>query len=249
MLGQEEVEQAVSSQVAIRVRGLTKSFGRTSVLRGLDLEVRQGETLAIFGANGSGKTTLIKILATLTKPDAGDFWIGGFKAPPDAEGIRRSIGVVGHNTLLYDDLTAYENLKFYGRMFGLADVEDAIHSVVKRLGLTSRLHQRVRTLSHGLKKRFSLARALLHDPPILLMDEPETGLDQEALERLEETLSSGAAQRPTVLMTTHSLLWGLSIADSVAILSRGRISYQESGGTLDPAGFRSTYLDHTGDRL
>jgi len=243
------IGQDASSDAAIRVRGLRKSFGRTAVLRKLDLDVLQGEFIAIYGPNGSGKTTFVKILATLARADAGDIYVAGYRLPSDAQKVRGAIGVVTHSPLLYDDLTAYENLKFYGQMFGLADIDQSVHEVVERLGLTDRLHQKVGTLSHGLRKRFSIARALLHNPSILLMDEPESGLDQAALERLEEVLRFPAGPRTTLLMTTHSVEWGLSMTDRVAILSRGQIAFSEPSADLDVNGFRRTYQEKTGDRL
>ena len=236
---------APPSGPAIEVKGLSKAFGRTPVLRDLDLGVRWGEVLTVLGPNGSGKTTLVKVLATLTRPDAGEVRVAGADVARAGQGVRRILGVVTHDTLLYDNLTAHENLRFYGRMFGLDAVEERITAVAERMCVSSRLHQRVSSLSHGMKKRISIARALLHDPMILLMDEPESGLDQEALALLEEVVGDAAARSRTVLMTTHNLERGLALGHRIAILSGGRIAYQESLASVDASALRDIYFRYT----
>lgn len=231
---------------AIEIKGLTKSFGRTPVLRNLDLRIQWGEVLTVLGPNGSGKTTLIKILATLTKPDSGDIHVAGLDTARSGQSVRRLIGVVTHDPLMYDDLTAYENLRFTARMFGLDRHGERIEAVAERMGVAARLHQRVGTLSHGLKKRFSIAKALLPDPYILLMDEPESGLDQEALAILEDIVSNGFGRAHTVLMTTHNLERGLALGHRTAILAGGRIVYE---GTLEVDGastVRDAYFEYVG---
>ncbi len=239
-------DRPASEGLAIEVKGLSKAFGRTQVLRGLDLEVPWGQVLAVLGPNGSGKTTLIKVLATLTRPDAGAVRVGGMDVRRWGERVRRLIGVVTHDTLLYDDLTAYENLKFYCRMFGLDRVDERIASATERMGMSARLHQRVGTLSHGMRKRFSIARALLHDPLVLLMDEPESGLDQEALALLEAVIADRTSPRRAVLLTTHNLERGLALGDRVAILARGRVAHEESLSGAGSAAIRETYRRYTG---
>ncbi len=214
-------------QPAIEIAGLTKGFGRTAVLRGLSLRVDWGEVLTVLGPNGSGKTTLIKILATLARPDEGAVRVAGADLSRTGKYARSITGVVTHEPLMYGEMTGYENLKFVARMFALDDVDDRIASVANRLGITSRLDQRASTLSHGLQKRFSIARALLHDPPVLLMDEPDSGLDQEALSMLDDVVEAKKKSSGAVIMTTHNLERGLVVGDSLAILSSGRIVYHE----------------------
>ena len=227
-----------SSTEAISIRGAAKSYGAVPVLHNLDLEVGWGERLVLFGVNGSGKTTLVKLLATLARPDSGRIEIAGLDVRRQGVQARRNMGVVTHQPLLYDDLTAYENLRFYGRMFGVADLEQRISRVAGQTGIAHRLQARTRTLSHGMQKRLSMARALLHSPPILIMDEPETGLDQEALEMLEGVVQHEAK---AVLMTTHNLDRGLSLASRVAILAKGRIAYQAPREGLDADEFRRIF--------
>lgn len=230
----------------VEAKGLTKSFGRHKVLLGVDLKIWKGDFLILFGPNGAGKTTLIKILATLSKPSSGEVCIAGLDLRKDAVEVRRRIGVVSHETLLYNDLTAYENLKFYGKMYGVPRLEQRILEVVQQVGLESRLHDRVGTLSHGMQKRLSIARAVLHDPPLLLLDEPETGLDQQATAMLTETLNTLIGGGRTVIMTTHNLERGLKMGNCIAILSRGKIVYHEAKPLLDIASFAETYYRYTG---
>ena len=233
---------AIPTGPAIEVRGVNKAYGRSIALNDLDLSVPWGRALTIFGPNGSGKTTLIKVLATLSKPDSGTVSIAGLDPRRDGSYARRLIGVLTHDPLLYDDLTARENLRFAARMFGLDDTDERIRDLSVQLDITARLDQRVGTLSHGWKKRFSLARALLHDPPILLMDEPESGLDEQALAGLGEVLREQSVMRRTVVLTTHNFERGLEFGDEVAILAKGRIAYRESAADVPDANFlRNTY--------
>lgn len=233
---------AIPSGPAIDVQGVTKAYGRSIALNKLDLRVQWGEVLTIFGPNGSGKTTLIRVLATLSKPDTGMIGIAGLDPRRDGSHARRLIGVLTHDPLLYDDLTARENLRFAARMFGIEDPGERIEAVADKLEVASRLDQRVGTLSHGWKKRFSLARALLHDPPILLMDEPESGLDEQALTGLGGLLKEESESRRTVVLTTHNFERGLEFSDEVAILSKGRMVYRESTSkVVDADVLRETY--------
>ena len=230
-----------SSPWAIEVRGLTKSFGDHHALRGIDLRVSQGEHLVIFGPNGAGKTTLVKILSTLAKPSSGSVWLDGIDIRDEAAEIRRKISLVGHQTFLYDDLTIYENLKFYGKMYDIADLEKRIREVISWVQLESRLHDRVGTLSRGLQQRASIARAVLHNPSILFLDEPEVGLDPHASTVIRDVLGSINSGSRTVVMTTHNLERGLELSDSVIILDRGKIVYQASKYEADVANFREIY--------
>ena len=233
---------AIPTGPAIEVHGVSKAYGRSIALNNLDLSVPWGKALTIFGPNGSGKTTLIKILATLSKPDAGTIRIAGLDARRDGPYARRLIGVMTHDPLLYDDLTARENLLFAARMFGLEDTNERIETLSNQLDIAPRLDQRVGTLSHGWKKRFSLARALLHDPPVLLMDEPESGLDEPALTGLGEVLREESVLRRTVVLTTHNFERGLEFGDEVAILAKGRLVYRESSVNVPDADtLRTTY--------
>ena len=235
---------------AIQIEGLSKAFGRSQVLRGLELSVPWGERLTILGPNGSGKTTLIKVLATLTRPDRGTVRVGGLDVTRRGQLVRRMVGVVTHSPLLYDQLTGHENLTFFGRMFGLDRLSERIASAAEQMGMTARLHQRVSTLSHGLRKRLTIARALLHEPRLLLMDEPESGLDQEALAMLDAVIGDPAHPTLTVLMTTHNLERGLAVGQRLAILARGEIAHLEDvDSSTGTDALRDLYRRHTGAAL
>lgn len=232
-----------NADYAVRLRGVVKSFGRTRVLRGIDLDVPWGQTLSLVGANGSGKTTLLKILATLSKPDSGQILVGGLRPDKTGGALRKQIGVVTHDPLLYDDLTGRENLRFYCRMFGVSDADERVDSVTEMVGMTSRLDHRIGSLSHGMKKRFSIARALLHDPQILVMDEPESGLDHEAVSLLDKIISERSDPRRAIIMTTHDLDRAVRLGDSLAVLSDGRVSYS---GNAKSESAREAYLGQSG---
>ena len=237
---------STEEQFAVQIRGVTKSFGRTPVLRSIDLDVPQGTVLSLLGPNGSGKTTLIRVLSTLTKPDAGEVRIGGAGNGRQSARLRRLIGVVGHDPLLYDDLTARENLRFVCRMFDLDRIDERVHSVSDRMGMAPGLDRKIGAMSHGMKKRFSIARALLHDPQVLLLDEPETGLDQEALSLLDSVIASRSESGRTVIMTTHNLERAVALGDRMAILASGRVAYDETIDDTDPEASRRAYIQHVG---
>jgi ABC-type multidrug transport system ATPase subunit len=235
--------------MAIEVEGLSKAYGRNAALRKVDLAVRWGEVLTVLGPNGSGKTTLVKVLATLTRPDEGRARIAGLDLNRLGGVTRRMVGVVTHDPLLYQELTGYENLKFVGRMFGLDRIDERIKTLAEALGLTAKLEHRVATLSHGMRKRLTIARALLHDPLVLLMDEPETGLDQEAVAMLDAVIRDRSRAAQAILMTTHNLDRGIALGDRVAILAKGRLVHEEpiiSSSASDV--LRNAYYRHTGDR-
>lgn len=207
------------------------------MLLDLDLTVGWGEFMALFGANGSGKTTLLRILSTQVRPDAGAVSVAGYDRRRAAGAIRQRLGVVGHRHFLYEDLTCRENLHFYGRLYGVKDLQGQIQGALRRVGLADHADQRVRILSHGMQKRLSIARAILHQPPVLLLDEPEAGLDPESVSMLDQLLAEWTAAGRAVLMTTHNVEMGLTWADRVGVLAAGRIDFQEYKGQLDIPGF------------
>ena len=230
---------------AIEVKGLTKSFNNYKALRDVNLEVNHGESLVVLGPNGAGKTTLIKVLATIMKPTWGEIIIDGLYHHKHAEEIRRQIGVVTHETFLYNNLTAHENLEFYSRMYDVPNPKERIQEVVSLVDMTPRLHERVSTLSRGMQQRLSIARGLLHRPSIMLLDEPETGLDQHALAMLWEAVKGEGTENRTVILTTHNLERGLSLGDRVVILSHGTVAYQQSRKSLDLNSLKQAYEEST----
>jgi heme exporter protein A len=234
----------------IEVRGLTKAFGLRPVLRGVDLSVGPGEFVALFGPNGAGKTTLLRILATLTRPTSGRALIAGYDIARQPAAARAVLGLVSHQPLLYGDLTAEQNLHFFGRMYGLdrSTRQARTSDLLERVGLAARARDPLRTFSHGMQQRLAIARAVLHDPPVLLLDEPYAGLDQDAALMLDGVLRDVATRGRAVLMTTHSLSRGLAMADRVAILSRGVVAHVAPRHQLDEAGFATLYAQLVGSQ-
>jgi heme exporter protein A len=228
----------------IEIRKLVKAFGNRAVLKGVDLSVAEGEFLTLVGPNGAGKTTLMNVISTLTKPTGGWVRMAGYDLADGAIQLRRQIGLVSHKTLLYDDLSAEQNLRFYARMYDVPEADARIETVLRRVGLWGRQRDPVRTYSRGMKQRLAIARAMLHEPPILLLDEPDTGLDQHAAAMLTELLHEVGGARRTVLMTTHNLERGLELGDRVAILAGGRIVFQADKSDLDTGRFREVYYQY-----
>lgn len=207
----------------IEVRKLVKRFGLKTVLRGLDFHVEPGEFVAILGPNGAGKTTFLRILSSLSRPSLGEVRIAGYQLPAEASHLRRRLGVVSHLPLLYGDLTAEENLRFYGRMYSVPDLSQRISQVLELVGLAPRRRDLVRTFSRGMQQRLAIARAVLHRPEVLLLDEPHTGLDQDASEMLDAVLRQVAADGQTVVMTSHDLARAADLASRFDVLTRGTI--------------------------
>jgi heme exporter protein A len=229
----------------IHVKGLVKSFGPTMALRGVNLSVSEDQFVTVVGPNGAGKTTMLRILATLSRPTQGVVQIGGRELPQGAAEVRRHIGLVSHQTLLYGDLSAEENLRFYGRMYNVSDLDARIIQVLEQVGLAHRRRDPVRTFSRGMQQRLAIARAVLHRPSLMLLDEPYTGLDQDAAARLETVMSTVGTEGRTVVMTTHDLERGLAVADRVVILAKGRVAFEANRLDLDTAAFKEAYRQHT----
>jgi len=208
----------------IEVRRLVKRFGLKAVLRGLEFHVEPGEFVALLGPNGAGKTTFLRILASLSRPTLGEVRIAGYRLPAQAGAVRRRLGVVSHLPLLYGDLTAEENLQFYGRMYGINDLAMRIEEVLNLVGLWPRRRDLVRTFSRGMQQRLAIGRAVLHDPDVMLFDEPHTGLDQDASSMLDNVLGEVAARGRTVVMTSHDLSRAADLASRFDVLSRGVIT-------------------------
>jgi heme exporter protein A len=227
---------------------VSKVFGLRPALRGVDLSVGEGDFVTLFGPNGAGKTTFLRIVATLSKPTGGRVAVAGWELPRQAAAARSLLGVASHQPLLYGSLTAEENLRFYARLYAFdrRGREARIAAVLRTVGLHRRAADLVRTFSRGMQQRLAIARAILHDPPILLLDEPYTGLDRAAAATLDGVLGEVTARGRTVLMTTHDIRRGLALADRVAILAKGKIAYEAPRAGLDTASFAGVYADVTG---
>jgi heme exporter protein A len=225
----------------ITVHKLVKRFGMKTVLRGLDFDVQPGEFVALLGPNGAGKTTFLRILASLSRPSLGEVRVAGYRLPHHAAAVRARLGVVSHLPLLYGDLTAEENLRFYARMYNITNYALRITEVLEMVGLEKRRRDLVRTFSRGMQQRLAIGRAILHDPEVMLFDEPYTGLDQEACSMLDEVLRSVAAQGRTVVMTSHDLARAEDLATRFDILSRGVITASAARKELGKSNLLSFY--------
>ncbi len=235
---------------------LTKSYGVRPVLRGVSLSARPGEVVAVLGANGAGKTTLLRVLSTLSKPDGGRLSVAGIDALEHPNRARRLIGLVSHQPLLYPDLTGYENLLFYARMYGVdgrriqddesfrvnrqssivdpnpksPNSESGIEALLRQVNLHMRAHDLARTYSRGMLQRLAIARAMIHDPALILLDEPFTGLDQSSARNLSAMLRELAAAGKTLVMTTHEFGRGLESVTRAVLLRGGRIAAELDAG-------------------
>jgi len=229
--------------LALQVQGIRKHFGHLEALGGVDFELEKGQFLSLFGPNGAGKTTLIRILSALTRPSSGTAKVAGYDVAEAEPEMRRTIGVISHASFLYADLSPLENIRFYATLYGVENAEERAIAVIDQVGLKARMHDRVRTFSRGMLQRISIARAIVHDPSILFLDEPYTGLDQHASGILKEQLQALHTGQRTILMTTHDFSRGLEMCDRVAILARGKLALWESVDHIDPAGFEKLYIE------
>lgn len=229
----------------IVARGLVKKYGFKTVLRNLDLSLEKGDFLALFGPNGAGKTTLIRILCSLAYPTSGKVTLAGYDTREERQDLRKIIGVISHRTYLYHHLTAFENLRFYGRMYSVSDLKERIEELLELVGLKPFAHESVHTFSRGMEQRLSVARAIIHDPQVLFLDEPFTGLDQHGAEDFMELLQGFRRQGKTVLMTSHDLDRGLDLCTRVAILNAGRLVFQKDRCQVQAKGFRQIYFEQT----
>ena len=228
----------------VSFEGLTKSFGHIRALRGVDLTVSAGESWLILGPNGAGKTTLMGILSLLLKPTEGELSINGERNAENETVLRREIGVISHQTFLYGDLTANENLLFYGKLYGIADCKGAVQDMIKEVGLEDWAHERVRNYSRGMQQRLAIARAMLHRPSILLLDEPYTGLDQHGVISFQNMLGRYQTDERIIIMTSHNLSAGFEKCTHLAILAGGRIVFSSPMGELNSGDLKAIYFKY-----
>ena len=230
---------------AIKISGLSKHFGPTTALAGVDISLQPGEFLTIFGPNGSGKTTMMRIIASLSRPSTGSVELFGQNIRRAPAHARQRIGFVTHRSLLYSSLSGFQNVHFFARMFGVDNAADRAREILSAMGLEHRMDDKVSTYSRGMEQRCAIARALVHHPDVLLLDEPFSGLDPDATARLQTLLAAPEGESRTVILTSHDLTYGAKNADRVAILTRGHLVFtanveQIAGGTMP-----DIYREHT----
>jgi heme exporter protein A len=224
----------------ITTENLSRSFGNRRAVHDVSFALNPGDALALFGPNGAGKTTLLRMLGGLLKPTSGAAEIGGVRLPGGAE-VRRQVGVISHHTLLYDALTARENVEFAARLYHVDEVKQRTERALDAMAILERADTPVRSLSRGMKQRVSIARAMVHEPKVILADEPFTGLDvvgAKALSSLLKTVSDGGA---TIVLVTHNISEGLEIATRAAIMNRGSFVRVEERARIDERSFASEY--------
>jgi heme ABC exporter ATP-binding subunit CcmA len=201
-----DTSPAATTQIlAVEVRGLKKSYGLKPILRGIDVALQQGQRMALLGANGAGKTTILRILAGLSRPSAGTIRVTGIDLLRDAQRVRQRVGLVAHQPYLYEELTVVENLLFFARLYTVERAQERVQELVGRLGLEKRARERVGSLSRGQVQRLAWARALVHDPHLLLLDEPDTGLDQEGQRLINDLLDEHRTRGGSVILPHISL--------------------------------------------
>ena len=213
---------------ALESEEIHKTFGHFAALAGVTLSVKRGEFLALFGRNGAGKTTFLKIAATLVRYTHGKLRVEGIDIREEPEKARRHIGFLSHNTYLYRDLSPVENLRFFSRLYGITDSEERIMALLDRVGLRRRAADPVRAFSRGLHQRLGIARVMLHDPSVIMLDEPYTGLDANAVEILNQILDQASAAGKTIILTSHDLEQGLRAATRAVVIDRGKIVFEGS---------------------
>ncbi len=225
----------------IQINNLSKSFGFKKVLDSIDLTFDKGDFVTLFGPNGAGKTTLIRILSTIIKGDDGFVSISDFDIKKQVRSIRKIIGLLSHESFLYENLSVSENLKFFAKLYDIKNSEESIKYKLNRIGVYSKRNELVRNLSSGMKQRVSIVRSLVHDPEIIFLDEPFVGLDIEGSENLLEIFKDFKKENKTALVTTHDLRLGLHECTKVVVINKGRIRFNELKENVDTDSFENTY--------
>lgn len=233
----------------IKLDRVSKNYGHVKALRGVGFTIEEGSFVSIFGPNGAGKSTLLKVLSHQTYPTGGEVLYSGIPLKKLTDSFRKKFGVISHQPFVYENLSAMENLSFYGSLYGIADVEERAEYLLKKVDLYSRRNDPVRTYSRGMLQRVSIARALVHDPEIIFLDEPYTGLDSVASRNLTALLTEQLSGNKTIIMVTHDLKIGLELANRVIIIKKGEAVFNEKKENIDSGGFEKIYLEYAGGEV
>lgn len=236
----EFLEEKVSS--LIKVEKLRKKYGEIEALKGISFSLDEGDFLSLFGPNGAGKSTLLKLLSAQTRPTNGQISYNNVKIEDLDDDFRSKFGVISHQPFLYDNLSAYDNLKFYGKLYGVKDLLFRIKEVLELVELFHRRNDIVRNYSRGMLQRLSIARALIHDPDIIFLDEPYTGLDQHASNILSNILKSLFSNKKTIIMVTHNLMKGYELSSKLGIIKNGTLAFFKNKAEVEDFEFEDIYL-------
>lgn len=229
----------------IQIKKLIKQADTKLILRGIDLSIEKGETVAILGPNGAGKSTLLKVIATLIKPSSGEVKINGLDLKKNGNDIKKLMGYLPHSSLLYEHYSPLDNLVFFGNLYGVKGVEEKAVKLIKDVGLSFFLKEPVKNFSRGMIQRTAIARAIIHEPELLLLDEPHTGLDQGAISILNDVIISMKQKGATTLMVTHDFKQAAEICDRIIIIKDGKVvdDFKIKENQIDFV--TEKYLEHT----
>lgn len=228
----------------LHVSSVTKRMGTHQVLHGVDLALSAGEVVVILGANGAGKTTLMRILSTFLRADSGQITLQGVDYAKGASRLRPSIGWITHEPLGYLSWSPYQNLQFLGRMYGISELSSRVLNLLDRVGILTFAHEPLRIFSRGMTQRFMIARALIHDPPLLLLDEPFSGLDLRGQEFMTQLVEEERARGKGLLLTTHTTALAHKVGDRYLVLNKGKLVSLGEAGRTSLAELEQSYQEH-----
>jgi heme exporter protein A len=226
----------------VEVGELAREFGPTKAVAGVSFSLAPGECLALFGPNGAGKTTLLRVLAGLLRPTSGSARISGI-ALPGGPLARSRVGLISHHTMLYEALSARENVTFSARLYGIRDARARVDDALKRMSMLERADASVRSLSRGMQQRVSIARAMVHSPQLVLADEPYSGLDESGARALTALLQELRSAGTAIIVVTHNLVEGLSLATHAAVMQRGKFVRYDAAGRVDAKSYAAKYRE------
>ncbi len=238
----------MSGSAFLRIDNLQKSYDGVNALNGISFSLYKGDFLTLFGPNGAGKTTLLKIIATLLAPTCGGVTISGYDIAEHPEEFRNSVSVISHQSLLYNELTAKENLEFYADLYGINEPDKKVVELLELVGLYERRHSKVAEFSRGMQQRLSIARALINEPALILLDEPYSGLDQHSSMLLKNQLAKLHDDKRTIILVTHNLTFGMESATKIGILVKGSVAFFKERAKIDDDKFDETYFKYVGGK-
>ena len=240
----EKIQKDYPNNAVINVGSVSKAFGSKAVLNNINLDIAGGQSICICGANGAGKSTLLGIIVGLLQPDKGAVHLCGYNINEDPEKTKPQVGLISHKSMVYPDLTVLENLFFFARLYGIKDVAARVNKLIEDAGLFPYRYDKTSVLSRGLLQRLSIARALVHQPQVLLADEPFTGLDRDACERLVNVLNDFTKNNGTTVMTTHDINTGMRCCSRVVVLDKGGLIFDAMTSNINTVSFAQDYLTY-----